>query len=380
MKPFEIFRAGTQTSSNGTTMDFSEDMLRASVEAYDPAVGEAPIVIGHPKDNHPAFGWIKSLSYADGLITAHPDQVDAEFAEEVAKGRYKKRSASFYLPDHPNNPKPGTLYLRHVGFLGAMPPSVKGLKGVEFQEAIQERGLRAVAFAEGEEGIVEFGEVSPYTFGIIGSALRGLRDWIIGEKGLEMADKVLPSYYIDELNSEAERQRAAQSQVADAVPATPSFAEPNNQRTEDTGMLTPEQIKALQDENAALKADAAKNADFAEKENAIAAREAALLKKEIAGKVDELIAAGKVLPAHKDQVTDFMASLQDADTVVEFGEGDKVEKFSQRAFFEKFLSELPQAVDFSERSKDDKANPDFDVKKAEQKIADQVASGGNASA
>lgn len=365
MKKFEIFKAGKQTSSNGITLEFSEDMLRASAEAYDPALYAAPLVIGHPKDNHPAYGQVASLSFAEGVLEAAPSDVDPDFSELVKAKRYKNRSASFYLPDSPNNPKPGVLYLRHVGFLGAMPPAVKGLKDVQFNDS--------------EEGIIEFSDTSPWIWSQLGGLFRGMREYFIAEKGIEVADKLVPSYAIDELNSEAERQRAAQSQVDKPASAIPSFTEPTDQRTEDTGM-TPEQIAAMQAENERLKAEAAKSADFAEKENAIAAREAALLKKEIGGKVDELIAAGKVLPAHKDQVTDFMASLQDADTVVEFGEGDKVEKFSQRAFFDKFLSELPQAVDFSERSKDDKANPDFDVKKAEQKIADQVASGGNASA
>ncbi len=52
----------------------------------------------------------------------------------VASGKFKKVSAAFYLPDSPNNPHKGVLSLRHVGFLGAMPPAVKGLKQVEFAE------------------------------------------------------------------------------------------------------------------------------------------------------------------------------------------------------------------------------------------------------
>ena len=46
----------------------------------------------------------------------------------LAKGRFKKRSASFYPPEHPNNPTPGKWHLRHVAFLGAQPPAVKGLR------------------------------------------------------------------------------------------------------------------------------------------------------------------------------------------------------------------------------------------------------------
>lgn len=361
MQQFEIFKPGKQTSSNGVGVDFGEAMLRAAAAAYDPAVHEAPIVVGHPKDNHPAFGWIKSLSFADGSLHAMPDQVDPEFSELVSAGRYKKRSASFYLPDSPTNPKPGTLYLRHVGFLGAQPPAVKGLKDV--------------AFSEGEEGIVEFYETSPYIWTTIASAFRGLREWLIADKGLETADKMIPNYMISEL--EGESKRASDAMNASITAANPSFTETQH---EDNTMLTPEQIKALQDENAALKAKEAQSADFAEKERDIVAREAALLKTEIGGKVDALVTAGKVLPAHKSQLVDFMASLQDSDMVVEFGEGDKVEKFSQRGFFEKFLSEMPKAVDFKEHSKDDGIDREFDVKKAEQKIAEQVATGGKTSA
>ena len=58
------------------------------------------------------------LSLNGGDLLAEPDQLDPQFAELVGNGRFKKVSASFYLPDSPNNPKPGTLYLRHVGFLG----------------------------------------------------------------------------------------------------------------------------------------------------------------------------------------------------------------------------------------------------------------------
>lgn len=338
MQAFEIFKAGTQTSSNGITLDFGEDMLRQAVEAYDPAIHEAPIVVGHPKDNHPAFGWIKSLSYDEGTITAEPDQVDAEFAELVSKGRYKKRSASFYLPDSPNNPVPGTLYLRHVGFLGGMPPAVKGLKDV--------------AFSDAEEGVVEFeeGNSSSWIWGALANAFGGLREWIIEDKGIDAADKVFPKYLISDLEAEAQRKReAAQSQVASAMPAVPSFSDtPETNHEEST--MTPEQIQALQDENAALKLKADQAADFAEKQASIEAREKAIVRKEIEGKVGALVTAGKVLPAQQSQLVDFMASLQDADTVVEFGEGEQAEKFSQRAFFEKFLADLPKAVDFQERS------------------------------
>jgi hypothetical protein len=335
MQPFEIFKAGKQTASNGAALDFSEDMLKAAVEAYDPALHEAPIVVGHPKDNHPAYGWIKSLSFADGQLIATPDQLDPEFSEMVTAGRFKKRSASFYLPDSPNNPKPGTLYLRHVGFLGAQPPAVKGLKDVSFAE---------------EEGVVEFGDSSPWIWSRLAETFRGIREWIIEEKGIDAANKIISAYTIDDLNNQAEMKRNAPEPQ---IPAIPSFTEDNT--------MTPEQQKQLDDlkaENEVLKAQSAKLAEFSEKEKSIADREAALARKEIEGKVDGMITAGKVLPANKSQLVDFMSSLQDAEAVVEFGEGEKVEKFSQRAFFEKFLNDQPKVVEFEEKApREDGINP-----------------------
>lgn len=131
MKPFQIFRPGGHVASCGTRLQFSERDVRASAAAYDPKIREAPIVLGHPADDAPAYGWIGSLSYDEGALVAAPRQVSAALAEQIAAGRYKKVSASFFKPAAPGNPVPGTWYLRHVGFLGAHPPAVKGLRSVE---------------------------------------------------------------------------------------------------------------------------------------------------------------------------------------------------------------------------------------------------------
>ena len=86
MKPLHIFRAGQHTASCGTTLMFDEAALQGAVDAYNPTLHEAPIVIGHPKDNGPAFGWIAGLSYADGDLRAEPHQVNADFAGLVQAG------------------------------------------------------------------------------------------------------------------------------------------------------------------------------------------------------------------------------------------------------------------------------------------------------
>lgn len=129
-----IFRAGTHRTMDGRELAFSEADLAAIAASYDPAMHEAPVVIGHPKTDDPAMGWVSGLRCARGRLEADFRQLDPAFAEAVNAGRYRHVSAAFYAPDSPRNPKPGGYYLRHVGALGAMPPSVKGLGPLTFAE------------------------------------------------------------------------------------------------------------------------------------------------------------------------------------------------------------------------------------------------------
>lgn len=134
MTQIEIFKAGKRYDANGKLIEITTDQLKQTAETYNPEFHEAPLVIGHPKTNNPAWGWVKALFLDGDVLKAEVDEVDAEFSEMVKSGKFKKVSAAFYLPDSPNNPHKGVLSLRHVGFLGAMPPAVKGLKQVEFAE------------------------------------------------------------------------------------------------------------------------------------------------------------------------------------------------------------------------------------------------------
>lgn len=143
----EIFRPGRQIDDSGTEHLFDAAAIAGMVTAYDPSLREAPLTVGHPASNLPAYGWVKGLGVnADGRLTMDPHQVEPQFAEMVASGRFKKRSAAFYPPQHPSNPKPGTWYLRHVAFLGAQPPAVSGLKDIQFADADQ----GCVCFSEGD--------------------------------------------------------------------------------------------------------------------------------------------------------------------------------------------------------------------------------------
>jgi hypothetical protein len=124
-KWIEVFRTGSHTDMNGNVREWSEEDLDQIVEKYNTGEHEAPLVIGHPEINAPAYGWVKQLRRSGEILEALTDNVDPAFEEAVRSGKFKKRSISLY----PN------LTLRHIGFLGAVPPAVKGLKDVPFAAA-----------------------------------------------------------------------------------------------------------------------------------------------------------------------------------------------------------------------------------------------------
>lgn len=58
---FEIFKTGSHTSDKGIQKEYSLDYLNFIAQSYNPTEDEAPIVIGHPLDNSPAYGRVSSF-------------------------------------------------------------------------------------------------------------------------------------------------------------------------------------------------------------------------------------------------------------------------------------------------------------------------------
>lgn len=361
MRPFEIFKPGTHTSASGHTLDFSDEVLARSVRAYDPAIHEAPIVVGHPKDNGPAYGWIEKLDYVDGVMVAHPKDVDPEFAELVAKRRFAKRSASFYAPNSPNHPLKGTenwdtYYPRHVGFLGAAAPAVKGLKDVSFNED--------------EEGVIEFSDSNRWAWSSVGAVLRSLREWIIAEKGVEVADRTLPNYYLSDIDA------AAREPAESTGNPIPSFSEDPDMT------LTPAQIADLQAKAARVDAveaelatvKAARDqavADFTELQTTHAQVTKQVALGAIKAAIDPHVKAGRVLPAEVDQLADFAATLDDGTATFDFGEGDSAKKLTARGMFLEQLGKRPKVVEYSEISRPEPSAEQKTLAEAQQTIMSQ---------
>lgn len=316
MNLIEIFKAGTRKDAHGVEITLTTEDLQQAVESYAPEYHEAPAVVGHPQHNHPAYGWVKRLELDGDTLKAEFDQIDPEFAEMVEAGRFKKVSASFYLANSPNNPKQGSLYLRHVGFLGAMPPAVKGLRNPEF--------------AEGEEGVVDFADWGQ------ASLFSRLREWLIGKFGVEEADKALPPYEVDWLKEDAMREQLKKQLNHEQ----PIFNEPQpDPKGEPEMSMTPEEIAAMQAENAQLKADKAK----AEAEKAEAELEAT--KAENASFCEQLISEGKLAPVAKEAALNLLnhsATVASGGTV-SFNEGESLLTVTKA-----FLQAQPKIVEFAE--------------------------------
>ena len=327
-KQFEIFKAGTRTSADGTVWHISAADVARAAAVYDPAKHEAPIVIGHPKMDAPAYGWVPALSAASGSLSAEFAQMDADFAEAVAAGRYKKVSASFWPPGHPNNPVPDSYYLRHVGFLGAHAPAVKGLRPIEF--------------AANEAGIVEFSEAAHEHTARV---LRSLRDWLLAKFGQADADAAIPGWQIESIKEvaryhDAPIEQAAFAEAA-ATPPTPSEDQPHEPKETD---MSQETAAALAAETA--RADAAE----AEVKRLQAEQEQSLLAaghKANADFAESLAADGKLKPADKALVAQLLNFAEHPQHVTpEFGEGDAVQSLAEG--LRGFLRALPPAMEFVE--------------------------------
>lgn len=332
MAKIQIFKPVTgATSMEGVSTTLSAADLAGIATAYNPAVHEAPLTIGHPTHDAPAYGWVKSLSFADGALVADTEQ-SAELGELVAKGHYKKVSASFYTPAAPGNPTPGQWALRHVGFLGALAPGVKGLK--------------AVSFAEREEGVVTFGDMPGYAGGYIARLFSGLRDWLIAKEGLEAADRVLPDWEVESLRELS--QRAAEKPDNENQGGTPalSFAEPGqaatlsqpaSQQEKPTMSKTPEQLQAdLDAANTQIQ-----SLQAAERQRDADTRHAAHV-----SFAESLVAQARWPGGAKDVLVATLDHLAQPDGVVSFGEGDAAKPLAE--VLQERLKALPPSVTFGE--------------------------------
>ncbi|WP_140919129.1 peptidase [Limnobaculum xujianqingii] len=320
-KLIHIFKPGTHQPMEGEPISFTLKDFEATARAYHMDVHEAPLVVGHPKDNFPAYGWVKHIiATPEGLfIDSH--QVDAEFAELVNAGRYKKISPSFYEPDEPCNPVPGVYYLRHVGFLGAVPPSVKGLKPVEF--------------ADSGQGIVSFNENINEDTNMADAAnptdkkglLARLVAFLTKELGEDKAAEIISE----------EGAQAIAVAVSDAAPEAVKTDLPPDASADEILPEVAAQLVAVSEENQRLKAE---NEELQEQAEEL----------EIDGESADFaeVLRRKVKPRHRAAVRAMVkaASKKRGSSKLDFSENGKSKPLAPA--IQAFIRSLPDVVDFSE--------------------------------
>lgn len=342
-----IFRGGPQTDSSGKLHD-GDALIDRAIARFNAEIHEPPACIGHPAHDKPAYGWVaglkKSADKLGNVLLAKFRQVEPTFASMVQTGRFKKRSAAFY-PD-------GTL--RHVAFLGAAPPAVKGLPDV--------------AFADGDFQSFEFSDEAPWAWTSLADVFRRLREWFIEKEGQETADRLIPDWKIDDLRAAgnppaAEPLTAAYTDkeeknmtfkeklaklfneflvkmpddgpVSPVTPASPAFTEADIEKAKT---------------EAAAKEREKVTAEFADKERA--ARRAAV-KSEIAAFCDGLVKEGKITPAGiKFGLPEILFALAENENQIEFGEaGEKATPFDR---MKALLASAKPLVTFGETATRDK--------------------------
>lgn len=322
----EVFRPGTFTPMRGAPITFSADDLRAVAAAYDAERAPAPAVLGHPAVDAPAYGWAKSFSYDEATqrLMAEVDELDPAFAALVGAKKYRKVSLSFIPPTASENPKPGAWYPRHIGFLGATPPAVTGLKPVSFS---------GTSGTSDPAATFEFSAAESW----IARILRRLRDRMIEKDGLDVADAVIPDWEIRSIDESAARDAAG------AV-AGPGFAFPEKEPSMPTA---PQQTADFAAREAALK----------EREKNLAAHERAVRHHVNVAFAAGLEGAGRILPAHKDKLVLVLDAIDNGDSSVDFAGALCA---PTKALCD-ILSELPQVVPYGriDRSGDEAAAADF---------------------
>jgi hypothetical protein len=318
---FEVFPAGIHTDSAGNKKEWTESDLDQIMNATLASKHEAPLVVGHPRDNAPAYGWLAGIKSEGGKLYAKAKDVMQEFNDMVKSRRFPKRSISLY-PD---------FSIRHIGFLGAVPPAIKGMPDVQFTE-------------NDESVTIEFSEVSPWTLQSIASVFRRLREWFIETDSVDKADQIVPEYMIQDI------EKTATAPEADSIYAEKVTKEEH--MIPETQKAPPKQFSEAdveQIKNEALATGIKQGKDTAAAEFAEQQKEAhaKLRKQEITSFCEAQLKDGKLIPAWiKLGLSEFMNSL-DAETVIEFAEGEAGKK-SQLDFMKAFLAEIPKVASFSE--------------------------------
>lgn len=413
----EILRSGTHTSSNGVTMHFGKEDLQEVVDNYDPTNFKAPLIISHEThgisdkelvNTEFAYGTPRALKIVGDRVKAVFDHIAPEFVEWVRQKKLLAISPSFYTRDSIANPTPGKLSLRHIASLGKSAPAIKGMAPLNLSEFKREMAggiIPPATLSPMDEGVlcfsqtVQFNEESntvefaDFTLRTQADLWRSLREWLIDQHDLETADRIVPSYALGTLTEERHfwgeefRPKDASAIRPDAESWVMQQVDSLMMRVDQMErQINPPRLLTNYGEPEGMTTDKEKT-DFSEAENRLkdlekqlAARELLLKQQEnelrkaqLTDFAESLVKEGRLLPAHKKDVVEFMASLEEKNAI-DFSEG----KASQLDYLKKFLKTLPKQVEFGEVASEKNSvteNPEAIARAAQKLISAEKEAG-----
>lgn len=334
----EVLRPGSYTDAHGRAVVITAAHVAEMAAAYDPDLQDAPAVVGHPKMDDPAYGWLRNPRVEGGVLLCDACDVDPAFAQTLKDKRYKHKSLSFYLPDSPGNPKPGKHYIKHLGLLGARAPAVRGLKPIQMAA-----GDDAVII---ELGAPDWSWRLPQVVRTVAQMFGRLRDQTIAKDGIEAADRLISTWDLDSLQAAAADIDASRH-AEDASP--PNFASPTNH--EGGLMATQDDLAAreaaLKEREAAL---ASQEKALNDRAVALAAAEAEAHRKVDEAFVDGLIGEGRLRPTERVEVLAELAAMDDSTATIELAaaDGGAATRLTPRAAYCRRLSAAAPLVALGE--------------------------------
>ncbi|QDL55926.1 hypothetical protein [Rhodoferax aquaticus] len=324
----EVFRAGTHTDSKGRGCTFTEADLDQMVSNL--ALGAAPAVLGHPKHNDPAYGWVKpeGAKREGASLFVKFEDVNPAFAASVDSGAYRNRSVSVFQD------KDAGWRLRHVGWLGAAPPAIDGLAPLDYSAEVDAYEFDAEDWDVG------------YALSDTAELLRGLREQMIAKDGIEAADAALPNWRIQSIADAGERVKAAaRTEVDDGLTPFSQHDNPGGSMS-----FTQEQLDAAA-AKARKEAEDKAAAEFAASQTELTQLRSERQSERITTQIAGWTAGGVVTPAEVEGLAEFMASIEGAAGEFSFSAADKSDvKKTPAQFFADFMAKRKPVVKLGNQS------------------------------
>lgn len=288
-----IFKAGNHVSRDGRALTFTTSDLDRIVTTYNsqPADSrhDAPAVIGHPKTDGPAYGWFNSIKRDGEILYGELRDPHPDFVGWVKDGRYRKVSAKFDADG----------LLKHVGWLGAQPPAIKGLDEFTFEE----------------------GEGPEYEVGFSEDEINDIEDSTSTSSEAIMPDPTAGTTPAKETPAEQTKNVTAVAADGSVVSST-EFAEYKAQQDAETKKLR---------EDLAVERDKTQTLEFGE-----------YLNKRIT----------KVTPANRALVMRIMKQAANVEGTYEFAEGEVMVKATLLDDIKKLVESLPDSTSLEEVATD----------------------------